>query len=218
MSSKTLTASALAAITMLVGVPASREAYGQVRSGTTTANLGLGESGGAPKGYAFLLPTYPTTTGVHEVSVDLRAENPEDPANEWHWYVTQSDAQIKGALTFKWYGQAACPDDLTLLQAVTPGGTLTQNPLSNPIWGHFNAQSFTVDTIKNVCTDWAQDNACDPFDPGEGCPVYDTFDLVGGIAPAAAADTLKLKASCSSGPLPTQSYGVKVRLRCNRIQ
>ena len=96
MNSKTLTASALAAITMLAGVPTSREAYGQVRSGTTTANLGLGESGGAPKGYAFLLPTYPTTTGVHEVSVDLRAENPEDPANEWHWYVTQSDAQIKG--------------------------------------------------------------------------------------------------------------------------
>ena len=218
MRTKTLTASALAAITIVAMVSTTRDAYGQVRSTATTGNLGLGVSGGEPKGYAFLLPTYPTTTGVHEVFVDLRAENPEKPANEWTWYVTQSDAQIKGAVTFKWYGQAACPGDLTLLQAVTPGGTLTQNPLSNPIWGYFNAQSFTVDTIRNVCTDWAQDNACDPFDPGEGCPVYDTFDLVGGIAPAAAADTLKLKASCSSGPLPTQSYGVKVRLRCNRIQ
>jgi hypothetical protein len=218
MSTKMRTASALAAITILAGLSTSREARGQVRSTTTTGSLGLGESGGAPKGYAFLLPVCPATSGVHEVAVDLRAENPEQPANQWNWYVTQSIAQIKGALTFKWYGQAACPDDLTSLQAVTPGGTLTQNPLANPIWGYFNAQSFTVDTIKDVCTDWAQANACDPFDPGEGCPVYTTFDLVGGVAPASSADTLKLKASCSSGPLPTQNYGVKLRLRCNRIQ
>ena len=218
MTAKMLTASALATMTILAGVPVSRNALAQVRTGTTTGNLGLGESSGPPKGYAFLLPVYPATAGVHEVAIDLRAQNPADPANEWNWYVTQSDAQIRGALTFKWYGQAACPDDLTSLQAVTPGGTLTQNPLSNPIWGYFNAQSFSVDTIKNVCTDWAQDNLCDPFDPGEGCPVYTTFDLCGGVAPASAADTLKLKASCTSGPLPTQNYGVKVHLRCNRIQ
>ena len=87
----------------------------------------------------------------------------------WHWtweVVDPSDNALKSLLTFKWYGQAACPDDLTLLQVTGPAGTLTQSPLANPVWGYFHTQSFTVDTVKDVCIAWANENTCDPAEPG----------------------------------------------------
>lgn len=180
------------------------------------ANLGLKESSGQPRGYAFLLPVPPKKGRIHEVFLQLRAEDTAPPPDQWTWKVDGSDAQIAGALKFKWYAQASCPDDLTLLQVQGPAGTLTQNPLSNPIWGYFSTQSFTVDTVKNVCVDWANDNACDPSEPG--CQLYETFELTAGVAPASPADLLHLKASCSSGPLPTLDYAAKVRLRCTRGQ
>lgn len=198
-----------------LGVAAADEARAQ--GGTKTQrNLNIGISSGEPKGYAFLLPVPPRTGGVHEVHVDLRPDDTQPPPDQWTWHVDQSAAQIKSATKMTWYAQASCPDDLTLLQVTGPAGTLTQNPLQNPIWGNFATQSFTVDTVKNVCEDWANANQCDLLVPG--CELSRTFDLVGGVAPASPADRLRLKASCSSGPLPTLDYAPKMRLHCTRGQ
>lgn len=211
MTSKMSVAGIVAAVVGLAGLALPGHVSAQVISGTTTSNLGIVQSGD-PRGYAFLIPP----RGFKEVFIDLRPDSTIPPPDQWTWHVDNSNAQIKSALVMKWYAQASCPDNLTLLQVTGPAGTLTQNPLYNPIWGYFKTQSFTVDTIKNVCTDWANENACDPAEPG--CQLYEIFDLVGGIAPATNADRLRLKASCSSGPLPTLDYGAKVRLRCNRTQ
>jgi hypothetical protein len=190
------------------------EIRAQVRE-STQGSLKLGESGGEPRGYAFLLPVKPPTGGSYEVFLQLTPESTIPPADQWVWEVDNSPAQIKSDVTFKWFAQASCPDDITLLQVSGPGGTLTQGlPIQNPIWGYFSTQSFTVDTIKNVCEDWANSDKCDPTEPG--CQLIELFDLVGGVAPATAADRLRLKASCSSGPLPTLDYAAKVRVRCSR--
>ena len=212
---------AMIAVAVGLGGMAANDARAQVKTTTTTTttgNLNIGITSGEPRGYAFLLPVPPRTGGVHEVYVDLRPDDTEPPADQWTWHVDQSAAQIKAATTMTWYAQASCPDDLTLLQVVGPAGTLTQNPLQNPIWGNFKTQSFTVDTVKQVCEDWANANQCDILVPGEGCALSTTFDLVGGVAPATSADRLRLKASCSSGALPTLDYAPKMRLHCARAQ
>jgi len=194
------------------------EARAQVRNLPTNpqGTLQLGESWGGPRGYAFLLPVQPATGSAYEVELDLRPDSTIPPPDEWVWHVDNSPAQIKSDLTFKWFAQASCPGDITQLQVSGPGGTLTQGlPIANPIWGYFSTQSFTVDTVRNICTDWANSNKCDIAEPG--CPLIEHFDLVGGMPPTSPADRLRLKASCSgSGPLPTLDYGAKVRLRCNR--
>jgi hypothetical protein len=150
-----------------------------------------------------------------EVQIQLKPDPSYVPPSDWTWKIVDpSDAALASHLSFKWYAQASCPDDLTLLQVSGPGGTLTQNPLINPIWGYFNTQSFTLSTVKNVCVDWATANNCDPIEPG--CPLYETFDLVGGVNPATPADRLRLKASCTSGPVADTFYAPVLRLRCNR--
>ena len=136
------------------------------------------------------------------------------PPDQWTWKVVRPTNGVKCDLSFKWYAQASCPDALTFLQVSGPGGTLTQNPLWNPIWGYFKTQSFTIDTVENVCIGWSNANTCDPTDPD--CQVWETFDLVGGVNPASPADRLRLKASCASGPLPTLDYFPTMRLRCDR--
>jgi hypothetical protein len=176
--------------------------------------LPLGESGGQPKGYAFLMQVLPQGR-TPQVSINLTPVDATVPPWEFTWEMTDpSDNGLKSLLALKWYGQAACPDNLTLLKVTGPGGTLTQNPLSNPIWGYFNAQSFSVDTVKGVCIDWANDDTCDPAEPG--CVLTQTFELVGGVAPATPADILHLKASCASGPLPNLDYAPVLSVRCNR--
>ena len=204
----------LAATIGLAALGLQGEMRAQVTGATPQGNLKLGESGGEPRGYAFLMPVEPPTGRVHEVFLQLKPDSTIPPPDQWVWHVDDSPAAIESALTFKWYAQASCPDNLTLLQVSGPGGTLTQNPLSNPIWGYFSTQSFTIDTVRNICTDWANSDTCDPAEPG--CQLFETFDLVGGVAPATPADRLRLKVSCSSGPLPTLDYAAKVRLRCNR--
>jgi hypothetical protein len=177
------------------------------------ANLGLRQSG-EPRGYAFLMQVLPYER-TPEVQIQLRPEPTYVPPSDWTWTVVDpSDNALKLALSFKWYAQASCPDALTQLKVSGPGGTLTQNPLWNPIWGYFNTQSFTLDTVKNICIDWATANNCDPTEPG--CQLVETFDLVGGVAPAAAADRLHLKASCASGPVADTFYAPVMRLRCDR--
>ena len=194
------------------------DAHGQTTTATTTTtqgNLQLGESSGPPKGYAFLL--LPSTSGrIPEISVKLKPEDNLIPPDQWTWKVTSTDNELRSALTMQWYAQAACPDNLTNLQVIGPGGTLTQNPLWNPIYGYFKTQSFTTDTVKDVCVNWSNANTCDPADPGEGCALYDTFDLVGGVNPPGPAARLRLKASCTSGPVADTYYAAKVRVRCDR--
>jgi hypothetical protein len=205
----------LVATLVLVAVTLAGNAHAQttITATSTQSNLGLKESSGPPKGYAFLLPTKPARS---HVLVQLRPEDNLIPPDQWTWEVTTTENELKSALTQTWYAQAACPDTLTNLQVIGPGGTLTQNPLWNPIFGYFKTQSFTTGTVKDVCVDWANAHACDPSDPGEGCPLYEDFDLVGGVLPAGPADRLRLKASCGTGPIVDTYYAPTVRVRCDR--
>ncbi len=207
---------ALAAAAVLSVVVPSRHAYGQTGTVTTqtAGNLGL-KSPGEPKGYAFLKQMLPSGRQP-EVFVHLKPESKEGLADTWTWKVTDTDGALKSALGFTWYGQASCPDNLTQLQVSSPGGLLVQNPLNNPVWGTFKAQSFSVTTVKDVCVNWANANACDPSVPGEGCAEYETFDLVGGVNPSGPGDRLRLKASCTSGPVADAYYAPAMRLRCDR--
>ena len=200
MTTNTPTTRILAATAALVALTLQGNAGAQTSSASTPLphrNLQLKESGGEPKGYAFLLPILPNGR-IPEVLVQLSPENNFDPPDEWTWEVVTSDNELKSALSMKWYAQASCPDALTLLQVSGPGGTLTQNPLWNPIWGYFNTQSFTIDTVKDKCVNWSNAHTCDPADPGTGCATYETFDLVGGVSPAGPADQLRLRASCAA--------------------
>jgi hypothetical protein len=218
---RTLTLAA-AAVALALALPGDGRGQ-EVAAGSATGrgsgprrhgNLDLKEGGGTPKGYAFLLQILPQGRAP-EVSIELAPEDTSLPPDNWTWYVSNpSDNGLESLLSFKWYAQASCPDVLTLLRVSGPGGTLTQNPLYNPIWGYFNTQSFTVDTVKNVCIDWANDNTCDPAEPG--CVLYETIELVGGVAPATAADRLRLQASCASGPVADTSYAPLLSVRCVR--
>jgi hypothetical protein len=218
MTPNPLTIRTLAATAVLVALILPGDARAQTAITSTTPredNLQLKESSGGPKGYAFLLPIL-SSGRLPQVLVQLKPEDNLVPPDQWTWNVTTTDNELKWALTTKWYAQAACPDDLTQLQVIGPGGTLTQNPLWNPIWGYFQTQSFTIDTVKDVCVNWSNANTCDPTDPGEGCALYETFDLVGGVLPAGPADRLRLKASCTSGPVADTYYAPSVRVRCDR--
>jgi hypothetical protein len=176
-------------------------------------NLALDEVGTQPKGYAFLIQTMPEGRAPY-VHVQLGPESNLGPPEDWTWEVKNTDNELKSAVTMKWYAQAACPDALTYLSVSGPGGTLVQNPLKNPIWGYFSTQSFTIETVQEICEDWANANKCDPAEPG--CQLYEDFNITGGVAPASNADRLRLKASCATGPLPDAFYGPKLRIRCDR--
>lgn len=174
----------------------------------------LRESGGSGKGYAFIMQILPEGRAP-EVRVYLRPDPTWAHPSDWVWTSPHpGDNQLEHELSFKWYGQASCPDDLTSLTLTGPEGTLVQNPLSNPIWGYFHAQSFTLDTVRNICIDWATDNNCDPIDPG--CQHEESFDLVGGVGLTSPADRLLLKASCVGGPVANTYYAPVMRLTCDR--
>jgi hypothetical protein len=212
MTKRTPTITTLAAATVLVALTWPADTRAQIATTPPpSGNLNLKESAGGPKGYSVLLPAGKTP----EVFAILHPDSTLPPAEDWTWHVDTTDAELKAAVTFKWYAQAACPDDLTLLKAVGPAGTLTQSPLKNPIWGYFSTQSFTVDTLKDVCLDWANTNKCDIFEPGT-CDAYKIFNLVGGVNPATSADRVRLKASCTSGALPDQVGAVSLSLRCSK--
>ena len=148
------------------------------------------------------------------IHVQLKPESTIPAPEDWTWKVATVDNELRWGATMKWYAQAACPDALTQLSVSGPAGLLDQNPLKNPIWGYFSTQSFSIETVKEVCEDWANANSCDPTDPG--CHTYEDFNLVGGVAPASNADRLRLKASCFSGPVADTYYGPKLRIRCDR--
>ena len=101
----------VAAVVGLAGLALPGHVLAQGKSRPPTSNLGIVQSGD-PRGYAFLLPP----KGQTEVFIDVRPDSTVPPADEWTWHVDNSDAQIKSALVMKWYAQASCPDNLTLLQ------------------------------------------------------------------------------------------------------
>jgi len=216
MTRHTSIATVLAAAAALTVITPLTDAYAQTGTvaSPTAGNLGL-KSPGDPQGYAFLKQTLPSGRQP-EVTVHLRPESKDGSPDAWTWKVTDSDNALKSALSLNWYAQASCADNLTQLQVTGPGPALVQNPLSNPIWGPFKAQSFSLTTVKDVCVNWANTHACDPADPGEGCAIYETFDLVGGVNPAGPADRLRLKASCTSGQVADTYYAPVMRLRCDR--
>jgi hypothetical protein len=203
----------LVASTMLAVGVMQGDAGAQTYTTPTQNNLNLRESGGQPRGYAFLLHT-PVNGTIPEANVLLKPENKLIPPDQWTWKLFSSEAELRTALTTRWYAQAACPDDLTKLQVIGPAGTLTQSPLWNPIWGYFQTQSYTIDTVRDVCVNWSNDNTCDTTEPG--CVKEETFNLVGGVGPASSADRLRLKASCSSGPVADTYYASPLRLICRR--
>ena len=196
-----------ASVILLTGLLQS-QAGAQTTYTAGVGNLNLKESSGPAPGYAFLVPILPEGR-TPQVSVQLKPESTLGVPENWTWKVVDSDAALKSLVTFKWYAQAACPDDLTALSVSGPGGLLVQNPLWNPIWGYFSTQSFTLSTVKNLCINWANANSCDPAEPG--CQLYETFNVVG-----ANADRLRLKASYVSGPVADKSYSATMELRCNR--
>lgn len=140
-----LTTRTIAATVVLASLTLQGDLGAQVPGASTgpQSNLQLGESSGEPRGYAFLMPVQPHGR-VQQVNLQLKPESTVPQVEDWIWKVDDSPAAMKTALTFKWYAQASCPDNLTLLQVSGPGGTLTQNPLINPIWGYFSTQSFTI--------------------------------------------------------------------------
>lgn len=180
--------------------------------------LDLGWGVEEPIGYAFLkqilerserfLPALPP-----RVVVELRPEPSWVAPNKWSWDVQTSDSDIANQLTTKWYGQASCPDDLTSLQISGPGGQMNQSPLVNPVYGYFDYQSASVDRVKDICVQWAQNNNCDPLEPG--CEIQTTFNLFEDVEPQ-PSDYIQISGSCASGPLPTSHYLPEIELRCLR--
>jgi hypothetical protein len=178
--------------------------------------LGLVESGGEARGYAIIQQVLDEGRAPY-IQIHLQPYPSSAPPEEWTWEINDPpDSTLEHNLTFEWYAQASCPDDLTDLRVNGPGGLQVQNPLANPIWGYFYAQSFTLDTVKNVCLDWANANNCDIYEPGIGCELYETFSLVGGLAPATNTDRLHLQASCASGPVANSFYAPVLQVRCSR--
>ena len=219
MITKTTKWTTLAATATLFALTVHGTVRGQTRVNPLPAttlpqgNLALDEIGTVPKGYAFLIQSLPEGRAPY-IHVQMKPESSVGAPEDWTWKVANTDNELKWGATMKWYAQAACPDALTYLSVSGPGGLLVQNPLKNPIWGYFSTQSFTIDTIKDVCEDWANAHPCDPTDVS--CPVYEDFNLVGGVAPASNADRLRLKASCASGPAADTYYGPQLRIRCDR--
>jgi hypothetical protein len=184
-------------------------------------DLGLEETNGGPiHGYAFIKqilerPEPYLAPEPPRVVVYLRPEPSYVPPEEWSWEVyNPSDTQLAYDLTVRWYGQASCPDDLTNLMINGPGGLATQSPLSNPIYGYFNYQSASVDRVKEICVQWAENNNCDPIETD--CQKQETFNLFSDVTPE-GSDFIVLSGSCSEVPLTTSSpYLPEIELRCDR--
>jgi len=169
------------------------------------------------RGSAYIEQEFGRTRRTPYVVVNLRSLNSYESPDNWSWEVANpSDKQLKNDLTFKWYGQASCPSSLTHLSVNGPGGQMTQNPLNNPVSGFFSYQSFDHENIKNICTNWANSNTCNPAVPGEpSCALSEEFNLIGGTAPV-VQDMLYLSASCANGTNINKAYAPVMTLRCDR--
>jgi hypothetical protein len=202
----------LAGAAVLATVMMPGDARAQFTTPPTQGNLNLRESSGPPRGYAFLLPA--PVNGTPEITVQFKPVDKTLEPDQWTWQMFTGENVLWDALKARWYAQASCPDDLTKLQVIGPAGTLTQNPLWNPIYGYFETQSFTNETIKDACITWFNDHTCDTTVPG--CEKVKIFNLTGGVAPAGSADRLRLKASCTSGPVADAYYASSLKLTCLR--
>ncbi|VAW98633.1 hypothetical protein MNBD_GAMMA19-1658 [hydrothermal vent metagenome] len=184
---------------------------------TKRGNLDIGISNGESEGYAFIKQIFPRRDYVQDlpfISIEMVPETSYLPVWEWVWEPKENnDSILEAELTFEWYGQASCPNELTNLQVNGPGGNMTQNPLVNPIYGYFQYQSFSVDTVRNICTNWANKNNCNPNEPG--CVQNETFIITGGTADA-PNDLLHLNASCDTVSVANELVAPQMELRCYR--
>lgn len=187
----------------------------------TTGNLDMKLTNGEAEGYAFIKQIFPLVRGVRtvpEVIVKVQPDDSSSPFWEWTWEVFHEgpDTALAALLNFQWYGQASCPDDLVDFRISGSDGTRIQNPLTNPVYGYFNYQAFSVDTVENVCLNWATENNCDVFVPGQSsCELDHTFDLIGG-SELAPDDEVLVNASCKSGPVAYDYVAPVMKLRCIR--
>lgn len=205
----------------VTGYQANDHDPGETYPGQPRGNLDIRITNGESVGYAFIKQILPLQEGVRElpyVVVEVTPEEMWQPYYDWEWEVkSPNNNQLESDLTFDWYGQASCPGSLTSLTVSGPGGSLSQSPLTNPVWGYFKYQSFDVDTAKNICLEWAEAGNCDFIVPGKGCPVYETFIVTGGSMQA-PNDRLRLKASCNTGPVADEYIAPKMELRCIKVQ
>jgi len=208
-------ASHLVALFIIVGttnLAHAQDSYKASPSGHTNLDLDLTDR--AHKGYAFIKQIFDRDREIPFATVSLRNTPAWETPDNWTWEVANpNDNQLKNELTFKWYGQAACPSELTQFTLNGPGGYQVQNPLKNPVAGYFNYQSFDHQNIKNICVNWATNNNCDPLEPG--CQLYEDFNLVGGVSPT-ASDLLNLSAKCANGTSINKPYAPVMTLRCDR--
>ena len=209
---KAIQITAVLFMALCTGAIHAQESYKTHRGGPTNLDLDLTDE--HHRGYAFFKQIFDRDREIPFVTVSLRNTPSWETPDNWTWEVVHpGDNQLKSDLTFKWYGQAACPGDLTHFSVNGPGGYQVQNPLSNPVAGYFNYQSFDEQNIKNICVNWATANNCDPLDPG--CQLYEEFNLVGGVFPV-ANDVLNLSAKCANGTTINKPYAPVMTLRCDR--
>lgn len=220
---KTRTQSSAVAIPQSTVMQYQAKSYEPVEGipGDTGGNLDIKITSGEAIGYAFIKQLLPLKERVRElpyVEVEVTPEAMWEPYWNWNWEVkSPSTNQLKADLTFDWYGQASCPGSLTSLTLSGPGGSLSQSPLTNPIWGYFKYQSFDANTPKNICLDWAEADNCDFTDPGIGCAFQKTF-IVSGGSMEAPNDLLHLKASCNTGPVADEYVAPIMELRCIKVR
>lgn len=216
MNFKNLTLSMLLTASLLANAEISANDSQQKGSTGHEDNLDMRLSNGEAEGYAFIKQIFPrekTLPAIPALTIELEAEDPFLPF-DWVWQVKSfNENALKASLTFDWYGQASCPGSLEDLSIDGPGGAKSQNPLTNPIWGYFKYQGFSVDTVVQRCEDWANDNNCDPKVPG--CVQQVDFNLVGGAA-LAPNDLVHLTAKCDSGIVADEKVAPIMTLKCIR--
>ena len=212
--------STLVSVMLISPVFGERDPLGGVEK-----ELGIIGSREGAESYAFMKPVYDLdefkNRQVPSITISLKpTEDPFNPS-DIEWTVINGNAssynnQLRDDLTINWYLQASCTDDLTHLEVDGPGGKLVQNPLSNPISGYFKYQSFSIDSVKQVCVNWANDNDCNPA-ADAGCQLFEDFILENGVEPV-KNDTIKLNAICASGQIAASPedvfYTSQLKLRC----
>jgi hypothetical protein len=156
------------------------------------------------------------------VLLQLKADKGEvldaawDPT--WVWSSSTTDHELENEAKLEWYGQASCAKGIQSFKVYGPGGTQSQTLKADQksLHGNFEAQSFTVATLKKICIDWAKKKPVGWPKTDQLVEQYHEWDLTGGLSPTGSADRLHLVASCKGGGTIDHYYGGKLRLRCSR--
>lgn len=181
------------------------------------------ETPGGSRDYALLKQIHDPTShdrwgyALVELDVDKGEVLDEEWDPSWEYSIGTTDNELRQRLTLTWYGQASCASGIGSLKLSGPGGTETQSlaPGQKTVHGKFDYQSFTLATIESLCVDWAEQTPAG-WPGAPMVPLYEEFDLVGGMAPASASDQLRLDWQCVGGSPMSSSYQPKIRVRCSR--